>query len=136
MPANTGVFGEHPTAVLVHVACQQCDMSLLRKAEWSKCFACILSCRIMVPINCHFMEANWTMVQKVKEKKKDGQSCKSHCDTSPSEDFCKFILPLVLKLAMSLTKYAGIMEIVWVFCLDRIPECSNYGELANSLYFW
>lgn len=35
---------------------------------------------------------------------------------------------------MSLTKYAGIMVIVWVFCLDRIPECSNYGELANSLY--
>lgn len=87
----------------------------------------------MVPINCHFMEANWTMVQKVK-KKKDGQSYKSHCDTSLSEDFCKFILPLVLKLAMSLTKYAGIMEIVWVFCLDRIPQCSNYGELANSLY--
>lgn len=54
----------------VQVACQQCGTSFLRKVEWSKCFACILSCRIMVPINCHFMEANWTMVQKVKEKKR------------------------------------------------------------------
>lgn len=54
----------------VQVACQQCGTSCLRKVEWSKCFACILSCTIMVPINCHFMEANWTMVQQVKEKKR------------------------------------------------------------------
>lgn len=25
------------------------------------------------------------------------------------------------------------MAIVWGFCLGRIPECSNYGDLANSL---
>lgn len=73
-PADTGSLESTPLlfslpVLKVQVACQQCGTSFLRKVEWSKCFACILSCRIMVPINCHFMEAKWTMVQKVKEKK-------------------------------------------------------------------